>query len=102
MLGNLQIDELAAFSDTPAPSVTRILYSEKDALARRYLSKTWHFSLVSEWLASEFQFIGVWSSIICCLFNYYNDMRVRYIKNYTSFVHDVLSTSSYILFSSCI
>ncbi|RZR97550.1 hypothetical protein BHM03_00026749 [Ensete ventricosum] len=44
MLGNLQIDELAAFSDTPAPSVTRILYSEKDVLARRYLSKTWQFS----------------------------------------------------------
>ncbi|XP_042429397.1 ureidoglycolate hydrolase-like [Zingiber officinale] len=32
-----QIDELAAFSDTPAPSVTRILYSEKDVLARSYI-----------------------------------------------------------------
>ncbi|MQL96638.1 hypothetical protein Taro_029320 [Colocasia esculenta] len=32
-----QIDELSAFSDTPAPSVTRILYSEKDVLARRYI-----------------------------------------------------------------
>ncbi|CAL1396465.1 unnamed protein product [Linum trigynum] len=30
-----QIDELSTFSDTPAPSVTRILYSEKDVLARR-------------------------------------------------------------------
>lgn len=32
-----QIDELASFSDSPAPSVTRILYSEKDVLARRYI-----------------------------------------------------------------
>lgn len=32
-----QIDELAAYSDTPAPSVTRILYSENDVLARRYI-----------------------------------------------------------------
>lgn len=30
----VQIDELSTFSDTPAPSVTRILYSEKDVLAR--------------------------------------------------------------------
>ncbi|XP_068634111.1 ureidoglycolate hydrolase [Aristolochia californica] len=32
-----QIDELSTFSDTPAPSVTRILYSEKDVSARRYI-----------------------------------------------------------------
>ncbi|KAF5736774.1 hypothetical protein HS088_TW14G00928 [Tripterygium wilfordii] len=32
-----QIDELSTFSDSPAPSVTRILYSEKDVLARRYI-----------------------------------------------------------------
>ncbi|KAL8490982.1 hypothetical protein ACS0TY_022841 [Phlomoides rotata] len=32
-----QIDELSTFSDTPAPSVTRVLYSEKDVLARRYI-----------------------------------------------------------------
>ncbi|KAK9288457.1 hypothetical protein L1049_016914 [Liquidambar formosana] len=32
-----QIDELSTFSDTPAPSVTRILYSENDVLARRYI-----------------------------------------------------------------
>ncbi|XP_058105505.1 ureidoglycolate hydrolase [Magnolia sinica] len=32
-----QIDELSTFSDTPAPSVTRIIYSEKDVLARRYI-----------------------------------------------------------------
>ncbi|XP_052188866.1 ureidoglycolate hydrolase isoform X2 [Diospyros lotus] len=32
-----QIDELSTFSDTPSPSVTRILYSEKDVLARRYI-----------------------------------------------------------------
>ncbi|CAL5416359.1 unnamed protein product [Camellia sinensis] len=32
-----RIDELSTFSDTPAPSVTRILYSEKDVLARRYI-----------------------------------------------------------------
>ncbi|KAF6144520.1 hypothetical protein GIB67_023966 [Kingdonia uniflora] len=31
-----QIDELSTFSDTPAPSVTRILYSKNDVLARRY------------------------------------------------------------------
>ncbi|WCJ23953.1 Ureidoglycolate hydrolase [Euphorbia peplus] len=32
-----QIDELSGFSDTPAPSVTRVLYTEKDVLARRYV-----------------------------------------------------------------
>ncbi|XVF62952.1 hypothetical protein PTKIN_Ptkin09bG0050200 [Pterospermum kingtungense] len=32
-----QVDELSTFSDTPAPSVTRILYTEKDVLARRYI-----------------------------------------------------------------
>ncbi|KAG9452576.1 hypothetical protein H6P81_005480 [Aristolochia fimbriata] len=32
-----QIDELSTFSDTPGPSVTRILYSEKDVSARRYI-----------------------------------------------------------------
>ncbi|KAJ6822025.1 putative ureidoglycolate hydrolase [Iris pallida] len=32
-----QIDELSAFSDTPAPSVTRVLYSDKDVDARRYI-----------------------------------------------------------------
>uniref|UniRef100_A0A9I9CPD8 Ureidoglycolate hydrolase n=1 Tax=Cucumis melo TaxID=3656 RepID=A0A9I9CPD8_CUCME len=30
-----QIEELSTFSDSPAPSVTRILYTEKDVLARR-------------------------------------------------------------------
>uniref|UniRef100_A0ACD5XM01 Uncharacterized protein n=1 Tax=Avena sativa TaxID=4498 RepID=A0ACD5XM01_AVESA len=32
-----QIDELASFSDSPAPSVTRVLYSDKDVQARRYI-----------------------------------------------------------------
>ncbi|KAL8104987.1 ureidoglycolate hydrolase [Apium graveolens] len=32
-----QIDELSTFSDSPAPSVTRILYSDKDVIARRYV-----------------------------------------------------------------
>ncbi|KAK7278456.1 hypothetical protein RJT34_23485 [Clitoria ternatea] len=32
-----QIDELSSFSDSPAPSVTRVLYTEKDVLARRYV-----------------------------------------------------------------
>eukprot|EP01018_Ginkgo_biloba_P010624 Gb_19267 [translate_table: standard] len=32
-----QIDELSTLSDTPAPSVTRILYSMNDILARRYV-----------------------------------------------------------------
>ncbi|KAL5195722.1 Ureidoglycolate hydrolase [Glycine soja] len=31
------IDELAAFSDSPAPSVTRVLYTDKDVLGRRYV-----------------------------------------------------------------
>jgi len=30
-----QIDELATFSDTPAPTVTRILYTPNDVAARR-------------------------------------------------------------------
>lgn len=30
-----QIDELATFSDTPSPSVTRILFSDNDVAARR-------------------------------------------------------------------
>lgn len=30
-----QIDELASFSDTPAPTVTRILYTPNDVVARR-------------------------------------------------------------------
>ncbi|KAK4405824.1 Ureidoglycolate hydrolase [Sesamum angolense] len=32
-----QIEELSSFSNAPAPSVTRILYSEKDVSARRYI-----------------------------------------------------------------
>ncbi|KAG0602671.1 hypothetical protein M758_10G032000 [Ceratodon purpureus] len=32
-----QIDELAGFSDTPAPTVTRILYTPNDVAARRYV-----------------------------------------------------------------
>ncbi|TVU49302.1 hypothetical protein EJB05_00610 [Eragrostis curvula] len=32
-----QIDELASFSDSPAPSVTRVLYSDKDGQARRHI-----------------------------------------------------------------
>ncbi|XP_004495345.1 ureidoglycolate hydrolase [Cicer arietinum] len=32
-----QIDELSGFSDSPAPSVTRVLYTQKDVLARRYV-----------------------------------------------------------------
>uniref|UniRef100_A0ACD5YL28 Uncharacterized protein n=1 Tax=Avena sativa TaxID=4498 RepID=A0ACD5YL28_AVESA len=32
-----QIDELASFSDSPSPSVTRVLYSDKDVQARRYI-----------------------------------------------------------------
>lgn len=33
-----QIENLAKFSDTPSPSVTRILYSQNDVAARRYKS----------------------------------------------------------------
>lgn len=32
-----QIDELATFSDSSSPSVTRILYTDKDVAARRYI-----------------------------------------------------------------
>ncbi|CAH2046589.1 unnamed protein product [Thlaspi arvense] len=32
-----QIDELSNFSDVPSPSVTRVLYTDKDVLARRYV-----------------------------------------------------------------
>ncbi|KAK9069412.1 hypothetical protein SSX86_011315 [Deinandra increscens subsp. villosa] len=32
-----QIDELSTFSDSPAPSVTRILYSDNDVVARRFI-----------------------------------------------------------------
>ncbi|KAE9589754.1 hypothetical protein Lal_00021583 [Lupinus albus] len=32
-----QFDELAAFSDSPIPSVTRVLFTHKDVLARRYV-----------------------------------------------------------------
>ncbi|RDX74041.1 Ureidoglycolate hydrolase, partial [Mucuna pruriens] len=32
-----QIDELSAFSDSPAPSVTRVLFTDKDVLGRRYV-----------------------------------------------------------------
>ncbi|CAK9167955.1 unnamed protein product [Ilex paraguariensis] len=42
-----QIDELSTFSDTPAPSVTRILYSEKDVLARRYVKNLMRLSGLS-------------------------------------------------------
>ncbi|KAJ8765368.1 hypothetical protein K2173_012065 [Erythroxylum novogranatense] len=39
-LSTHKIDELATFSDTPAPSVIRALYTENDVLARRYI-KNW-------------------------------------------------------------
>lgn len=42
-----QIDELSTFSDTPAPSVTRILYSEEDVLARRYIKNLMGFAGLS-------------------------------------------------------
>lgn len=32
-----QIDELASLSDSPSPSVTRVLYTEADVAARRYI-----------------------------------------------------------------
>lgn len=31
-----QIDELATFSDTPAPTVTRVLFTPNDVQARKY------------------------------------------------------------------
>ncbi|KAK4478164.1 hypothetical protein RD792_017446 [Penstemon davidsonii] len=42
-----QIDELATLSDTPAPSVTRVLYTEKDVLARRYIKNLMSLSGLS-------------------------------------------------------
>ena len=41
-----QIDELSRLSDTPAPSVTRILYTDKDVLARRFVVKSLLSSLL--------------------------------------------------------
>ncbi|KAL1561809.1 ureidoglycolate amidohydrolase [Salvia divinorum] len=42
-----QIDELSTFSDTPAPSVTRILYSEKDVQARGFVKNLMSISGLS-------------------------------------------------------
>ncbi|GAA0142460.1 hypothetical protein Leryth_019790 [Lithospermum erythrorhizon] len=42
-----QFDELASFSDSPAPSVTRILYSENDVLGRRYIKNLMSLSGLS-------------------------------------------------------
>ncbi|EXB29873.1 N-carbamoyl-L-amino acid hydrolase [Morus notabilis] len=42
-----QIDELSSLSDTPAPSVTRILYTEKDVLARRFIKNLMRLSGLS-------------------------------------------------------
>ncbi|KAJ4722611.1 Ureidoglycolate hydrolase [Melia azedarach] len=39
-----QIEELSTFSDTPAPSVTRVLYTEKDVLARGYIKNLMQLS----------------------------------------------------------
>lgn len=80
-----QIDELAGFSDSPAPSVTRILYSEKDVLARRYcndITDSQYFHLLLRLLlqldidcsmllcfifiwTSNSTFDGCWHSIYC-------------------------------------
>lgn len=35
MRSNLQILELASFSDTPSPSVTRLVFTDRDMEARR-------------------------------------------------------------------
>ncbi|XP_062108167.1 ureidoglycolate hydrolase [Humulus lupulus] len=42
-----QIDELSRLSDTPAPSVTRVLYTEKDVLARRFIKNVMGLSGLS-------------------------------------------------------
>ncbi|VFQ65325.1 unnamed protein product [Cuscuta campestris] len=42
-----QIDELSTFSDSPAPSVTRVLYSANDVLARRYVKSLMSLSGLS-------------------------------------------------------
>ncbi|XP_022147423.1 ureidoglycolate hydrolase [Momordica charantia] len=42
-----QIEELSTFSDSPAPSVTRILYTEKDVLARSFVKNLMELSGLS-------------------------------------------------------
>uniref|UniRef100_M1B7S0 N-carbamyl-L-amino acid amidohydrolase n=1 Tax=Solanum tuberosum TaxID=4113 RepID=M1B7S0_SOLTU len=56
-----QIDELATFSDSPAPSVTRILYSEKDVLARSYIKDLMELSGLSVKEDAVGNIFGLWN-----------------------------------------
>lgn len=51
-----QIDELSGFSDAPAPSVTRVLYTDKDVLARRYL---FTYVIMYVYVYIKFQFLDI-------------------------------------------
>ncbi|KAK9724403.1 hypothetical protein RND81_05G069900 [Saponaria officinalis] len=42
-----QIDELATFSDSPSPSVTRVLYTDNDVAARSYIKNLMGFAGLS-------------------------------------------------------
>ncbi|XP_047334227.1 ureidoglycolate hydrolase [Impatiens glandulifera] len=55
-----QIEELSTFSDAPAPAVTRILYSEKDVLARRYVKNLMRISGLSIREDSIGNIFGLW------------------------------------------
>ncbi|ERN01402.1 probable ureidoglycolate hydrolase isoform X1 [Amborella trichopoda] len=65
-----QIDELSQFSDAPSPAVTRVLYSENDISARRYIKDLMRHSGLSvredavgnifgRWEGSEPELAGV-------------------------------------------
>ncbi|CAI9118272.1 OLC1v1019815C1 [Oldenlandia corymbosa var. corymbosa] len=56
-----QIDELSTFSDTSAPSVTRILYSEKDVMSRRYIKNIMEASGLSVREDAVGNIFGQWS-----------------------------------------
>ncbi|KAF4380490.1 hypothetical protein G4B88_011736 [Cannabis sativa] len=69
-----QIDELSRLSDTPAPSVTRVLYTEKDVLARRYIKNLMGLSGLSVREDAVGNIFGRWSVSPLSLEEYYRMM----------------------------
>ncbi|XP_048430590.1 ureidoglycolate hydrolase-like isoform X2 [Pyrus x bretschneideri] len=59
-----QIDELSTYSDTPAPSVTRVLYTEKDVLARRFIKNLMGLSGLSVREDAVGNIFGRWEGYI--------------------------------------
>ena len=57
-----QIDELAAFSDTPTPTVTRILYTPNDVAARRFVPQ---LNLILCIRFSDFNFLPAFQIELC-------------------------------------